>query len=83
MSSDTESVHALPEGITLATRILTDHGTGLLYFALLSLPSNLQIPFLECAAVEFTTEPIKIKHGTNPNTWPNSIYDYFVDLHER
>uniref|UniRef100_A0A7S2ESL3 Transmembrane protein n=1 Tax=Ditylum brightwellii TaxID=49249 RepID=A0A7S2ESL3_9STRA len=64
MSSDTESVHAPPEGFTLAARVLTDHDTGLSYFAPLSSPSDLQIPFLECGAVGSTTEPIEIKHGT-------------------
>mmetsp|Transcript_3722 Transcript_3722/g.5446 ORF Transcript_3722/g.5446 Transcript_3722/m.5446 type:complete len:117 (-) Transcript_3722:563-913(-) len=83
MSSDSESVHALPEGFTLAARILTDHDTGLLYIVPLSLPPDLQILFLECSAIGSTMEPIEIKHGTNPNAWPNSIYDYFVDLHER
>uniref|UniRef100_A0A7S4SAD9 Uncharacterized protein n=1 Tax=Ditylum brightwellii TaxID=49249 RepID=A0A7S4SAD9_9STRA len=64
MSSDAESVHAPPEGFTLAARVLTDHDTGLSYFAPLSSPSDLQIPFLECGAVGSTTEPIEIKHGT-------------------
>mmetsp|Transcript_3720 Transcript_3720/g.5441 ORF Transcript_3720/g.5441 Transcript_3720/m.5441 type:complete len:203 (-) Transcript_3720:444-1052(-) len=64
MSSDSESVHALPESFTLTSRVLTDHNTGLSYFALLSSPSNLQILFLECGAVGSTTETIKIKHGT-------------------
>jgi len=64
MSSDAESVHAPPEGFTLAARVLTDHDTGLSYFAPPSSPSDLQIPFLECGAVGSTTEPIEIKHGT-------------------
>uniref|UniRef100_A0A7S2N0Q4 Uncharacterized protein n=1 Tax=Helicotheca tamesis TaxID=374047 RepID=A0A7S2N0Q4_9STRA len=59
-----ESVHSPPEGFSLAARVLTDHDTGLSYFAPLSSPSDLQIPFLECGAVGSTTEPIEIKHGT-------------------